>query len=336
MASRKSAAFAAVEAVESSSTPDPSTANGVLPSENGHRDEPGVPGADRTGDDQQISQILAEMAQSNSAPNSASGRSTRPSRVKRHSPDEALSGPPSASSVPALPNISTVASPLVAPGPLPAESASQSADSRVQVARDQSRGESAEQDELETTGDGENGENGPGTSAQGAKNRGKKGERRARGNGDEHKGMTEAEWEASRKANHKEVERRRRETINAGLDALAALLPPTPAPPPGPAGSARAAKPNKSEILGQGIEYIHTLKRAHHEDSNRWGLEKVLKDQEIKRLQAEVDKLKETNNALIRRVEELEAGAPTGGDGPAAEDDAERANKKRRLEGEAV
>lgn len=113
-----------------------------------------------------------------------------------------LSGPPSASSVPALPNISTVASPLVAPGPLPAESASQSADSRVQVARDQSRGESAEQDELETTGDGENGENGPGTSAQGAKNRGKKGERRARGNGDEHKGMTEAEWEASRKANH--------------------------------------------------------------------------------------------------------------------------------------
>ena len=62
----------------------------------------------------------------------------------------------------------------------------------------------------------------------------------------------------------------------------------------------------------------------------------MLKDQENKRLQSEVDKLKETNNALIRRVEELEGGAPTGEGGPAAEDDAERVNKKRRLEGEAV
>lgn len=128
----------------------------------------------------------------------------------------------------------------------------------------------------------------------------------------------------------KEVERRRRETINAGLDALSALLPPAPPPPPGSVTGGRAAKPNKSEILGQGINYIKTLKKAQQAESNKWSLEKMLRDQEIKKGQQEIEKLKEENEQLKKRIEELGSGG--GGEN----DEAGRENKRRRVEQDPV
>ncbi|GAA5913738.1 uncharacterized protein JCM6883_000033 [Sporobolomyces salmoneus] len=343
--------------------PDPSSSTAPVPSTSTSTDQPqpeqdGTASEERTGDDQQISRILAEMAQSNVAPDSGSAsRSGRTTRSKRNSTEQTdhvyNSHAHSPNSIAALADVSTAesgVSALVGSLSLPTASTSTSHSAQPHVRDSDSR--SMDQDELdngEGSGSGEN-EGGGGAIAQsetdtagGAKGKAKKGERRARGNGDEHKGMTEAEWEASRKANHKEVERRRRETINAGLDRLAALLPPVPTPPSGSGGgsvgsSSRASKPNKSEILEQGIEYIQSLKKAHHEDSNRWGLERVLKDQEIRKLQLEIERLKETNEALVRKVEELEGGSTgvRGREEGAEGDEGERENKRRRLDGEGA
>ncbi|KAI7828719.1 hypothetical protein BC939DRAFT_380747, partial [Gamsiella multidivaricata] len=53
------------------------------------------------------------------------------------------------------------------------------------------------------------------------------------------------EWHKQRRDNHKEVERRRRETINAGINDLAQMIP--------------NSDKNKGSILRQAVKYIQEL-----------------------------------------------------------------------------
>lgn len=63
-----------------------------------------------------------------------------------------------------------------------------------------------------------------------------------------------------------------------------------------------------------------------------------MKDQEIRKLQLEIERLKETNEALVRKVEELEGGSTgvRGREEGAEGDEGERENKRRRLDGEGA
>lgn len=86
------------------------------------------------------------------------------------------------------------------------------------------------------------------------------------------------EWQRIRRENHKEVERRRRENINAGIRELAALLP-TP-------------ETNKAQILKRAVEYIRRLKENETNNVEKWTLEKLLTDQAVAELGSSNDKLK--------------------------------------------
>ncbi|QKX61090.1 uncharacterized protein TRUGW13939_08236 [Talaromyces rugulosus] len=64
------------------------------------------------------------------------------------------------------------------------------------------------------------------------------------------------EWHALRKNNHKEVERRRRETINEGINQIAQLVP--------------NCDKNKGAILQRAIEYIAQLQEDKKQMNTRW------------------------------------------------------------------
>ncbi|KAL9123585.1 MAG: hypothetical protein Q9217_006996, partial [Psora testacea] len=87
------------------------------------------------------------------------------------------------------------------------------------------------------------------------------------------------EWHKVRKDNHKEVERRRRETINEGINELAKIVP--------------GCDKNKGAILQRGVQYITQLKDNETRNIEKWTLEKLLTDQAIQELSANIDKLKE-------------------------------------------
>lgn len=97
------------------------------------------------------------------------------------------------------------------------------------------------------------------------------------------------EWHRIRKDNHKEVERRRRETINSGIKDLAALLPTQDA--------------NKSQILKRAAEYIKRLKENENNNIEKWTLEKLLTDQAVAELTASNEKLKAELERAYREVE---------------------------------
>ncbi|KAJ1919487.1 basic helix-loop-helix protein [Mycoemilia scoparia] len=92
------------------------------------------------------------------------------------------------------------------------------------------------------------------------------------------------EWHRLRRESHKEVERRRRETINEGITELANLIP--------------GAERNKGRILQQAVSYIRQLKETEASNIEKWTLEKLLTEQAINQLSAQVDSQK-------RKIEEL-------------------------------
>lgn len=75
------------------------------------------------------------------------------------------------------------------------------------------------------------------------------------------------------------VERRRRETINEGINELAKIVP--------------GCDKNKGAILQRGVQYITQLKDNEKKNIEKWTLEKMLTDQAISELSMSVDKLKE-------------------------------------------
>ncbi|KAF2097518.1 hypothetical protein NA57DRAFT_77775 [Rhizodiscina lignyota] len=97
------------------------------------------------------------------------------------------------------------------------------------------------------------------------------------------------EWHRVRRDNHKEVERRRRETINEGINELAKIVP--------------GCEKNKGSILQRAVQFITQLKENEAQNIEKWTLEKLLTEQAIAELSASCDKFK---NECQRAWQEVE------------------------------
>ncbi|KAJ7573998.1 hypothetical protein C8J56DRAFT_1173126 [Mycena floridula] len=102
------------------------------------------------------------------------------------------------------------------------------------------------------------------------------GGRRSRGGA----AMGSDEWTRQRKDNHKEVERRRRGNINEGINELGRIVP---------NGSGEKAK---GAILSRAVQYIHHLKENEARNIEKWTLEKLLMDQAMGDLQAQLEEVR--------------------------------------------
>ncbi|KAI1769534.1 hypothetical protein GGR53DRAFT_461255 [Hypoxylon sp. FL1150] len=96
------------------------------------------------------------------------------------------------------------------------------------------------------------------------------------------------EWHKMRKDNHKEVERRRRETINEGINELAKIVP--------------GCEKNKGSILQRAVVFITQLKENEAQNIEKWTLEKLLTEQAIQELSASNDKLKQECERAYREL----------------------------------
>lgn len=92
-----------------------------------------------------------------------------------------------------------------------------------------------------------------------------------------------------KKLNHKEVERRRRETINNAIRELQAIVPTT--------------HTNKSQIIRKAVEHIKKLKEREETMRNKWTLEKIITDQAINELANSNEKLKSELEKAYRENE---------------------------------
>lgn len=106
------------------------------------------------------------------------------------------------------------------------------------------------------------------------------------------------EWHKQRRENHKEVERRRRESINQGIKELAALIP--------------TNDTNKAQILQRGVEYIKRLKENENNNIEKWTLEKLLTEQAVSELSASNEKLKQELERAYREIEHWKKLAKEG------------------------
>ncbi|KAM3588576.1 basic helix-loop-helix protein [Umbelopsis sp. WA50703] len=105
------------------------------------------------------------------------------------------------------------------------------------------------------------------------------------------------EWHRQRRENHKQVERRRRETINEGINEIAKMVP--------------GSEKNKGSILQRAAQYIQQLKDNEAATIEKWTLEKLLTDQAINELSQqvevlknEVERLRQDNDRMKRQLGE--------------------------------
>ena len=75
------------------------------------------------------------------------------------------------------------------------------------------------------------------------------------------------------------VERRRRETINEGINELAKIVP--------------GCEKNKGSILQRAVQYITQLRDNESRNIEKWTLEKMLTDQALSEVTSSLDKLKD-------------------------------------------
>jgi len=87
------------------------------------------------------------------------------------------------------------------------------------------------------------------------------------------------------------VERRRRETINEGINELAKIVP--------------GNEKNKGSILARTVTYIRDLQQQVEASSGNATMEKQLMDQAVQELSGANDHYKEVNSALEGEVEKL-------------------------------
>lgn len=97
------------------------------------------------------------------------------------------------------------------------------------------------------------------------------------------------EWHRMRRENHKEVERRRRETINEGISELSMVVP--------------GCEKNKGSILARAVQYIQQLREAEASNVEKWTLEKLLADQACAELSGQLDQAKQEMDALRHEIE---------------------------------
>lgn len=113
------------------------------------------------------------------------------------------------------------------------------------------------------------------------------------------------EWHRIRRDNHKEVERRRRENINHGINDLAAVIP--------------NSDKNKGQILRQAVQYIQTIQEAQVKmmeeaqsveaikfEREQALVAKNLAQAELQNLIAQHAELKRNYDALRKEVDEAE------------------------------
>lgn len=153
-------------------------------------------------------------------------------------------------------------------------------------------------------------------------------------------GMSNDEWARQRKDNHKEVERRRRGNINDGINELGRIVP---------NGSGEKAK---GAILQRAVQYIHHLKENEARNIEKWTLEKLLMDQAMGDLQAQLDEMRrmweqeregrqrleteltavrsDKNNTTAAAAAAATSNAGAGGGG--AEEEGDRGGKRKRTE----
>ncbi|KAF8125645.1 hypothetical protein EV363DRAFT_1434665 [Boletus edulis] len=128
-----------------------------------------------------------------------------------------------------------------------------------------------------------------------------------RSRGNRNAAMGTDEWARQRKDNHKEVERRRRGNINEGITELGRIVPNS------------SGEKAKGAILARAVQYIHHLKENEARNIEKWTLEKLLMDQAMGDLQAQLEEMRrlwEEERAARQRAEsELEVlrGVPQCG-----------------------
>ncbi|KAL8863426.1 MAG: hypothetical protein Q9178_000107 [Gyalolechia marmorata] len=99
------------------------------------------------------------------------------------------------------------------------------------------------------------------------------------GGGGSHKpSVGSDEWHKVRRDNHKEVERRRRETINEGINELAKIVP--------------GCEKNKGSILQRAVEYITSLRANETRNIEKYSRDKMLMEGVVQELSSSVDSLK--------------------------------------------
>ncbi|KAJ1564427.1 basic helix-loop-helix protein, partial [Nowakowskiella sp. JEL0078] len=81
------------------------------------------------------------------------------------------------------------------------------------------------------------------------------------------------DWAKQRRENHKEVERKRRETINEGIAELSRLVP--------------DGEKNKGRVILRAVQYINELKAHEAANLEKWTLEKLMCEQAIQELQVQ-------------------------------------------------
>lgn len=95
------------------------------------------------------------------------------------------------------------------------------------------------------------------------------------------------------------VERRRRETINEGINELAKIVP--------------GCEKNKGSILQRAVAFITQLKENEQQNIEKWTLEKLLTEQAIQELSQANDKLKSECERLEREVNTWRKAAQNNG-----------------------
>jgi hypothetical protein len=124
---------------------------------------------------------------------------------------------------------------------------------------------------------------------------------------DNHKeGKWLARWERGNTADHPLVERRRRETINEGINELAKIVP--------------GCEKNKGSILQRAVQFITQLKENETQNIEKWTLEKLLTEQAIAELSASNDKLKAECERAWREVETWKKTCQSAGLNPKKDD----------------
>lgn len=85
------------------------------------------------------------------------------------------------------------------------------------------------------------------------------------------------------------MERRRRETINEGINELAKIVP--------------GCEKNKGSILQRAVQYIQQLKENEAQNIEKWTLEKLLTEQAIQELSQNNEKLQRDLDRVNRECE---------------------------------
>ncbi|KAI9716598.1 MAG: basic helix-loop-helix protein [Chrysothrix sp. TS-e1954] len=97
-------------------------------------------------------------------------------------------------------------------------------------------------------------------------------------------------YDAQRKANHKEVERRRRETINEGINELAKIVP--------------GCEKSKGHILLKTSLYIQKLQDDANSNIDKWTFEKLITDQALEDMSAKVGQAWQEKNVWKEKARE--------------------------------